>query len=223
VVDVSDWDAMSSYATAVVEEFGRVELVFCVAGIIHTGDLVASDPADVERVLAVNVMGVVHTAKLFLPHLIAAGPGRLVMVSSGFGLMAAPYYSAYSASKFAVRALADSVRQEMALAGHRVVVTCVYPGGVRTPIMRNGRYATGVSRDAVVDGFDRRMARTTPEDAATVILRGVARGRPRVLVGRDAVAVSAFVHAAGATYPGLLARGARAARLLSGFRTHGGA
>jgi NAD(P)-dependent dehydrogenase (short-subunit alcohol dehydrogenase family) len=64
VVDVSDWDAMSSYATTVVEEFGRVELVFCLAGIIHTGDLAASNPADVERVLAVNVMGVVHTASV---------------------------------------------------------------------------------------------------------------------------------------------------------------
>ena len=214
IVDVRHWDAVSSYSRAVIEEFGRVNLVFCLAGVIHTGELAASDPDDVHHVLAVNVMGVVHTAKAFLPHLIAAAPGRLVLVSSGLGLMAAPRYSAYSASKFAVRALSDSLRQEMALAGHPVIVTCVYPGGVDTPIMRNGRYASGIDEGDIIADFHSKVARTSPQDAAVAILRGVQRGRGQVLVGRDAAAVAAFVRAVGNAYPDVVVRAVKAARLL---------
>lgn len=211
-VDVSDWKAAAGFADDVAARFGRVDLVLCVAGVIHTGDVLTMDPADFDHVLRTNVLGALHTAKAFLPHLIASG-GRLVFVSSAFGLMAAPNYSAYCASKFAVRALADSLRQELALAGHDVTVTCAYPGGVRTDIMRRGRFADGVDRDSAIRGFDR-LARTSPEDAAAEIIKGVARGRHRILVGRDAKAVSAFVRATGGAYPGLVVQAVRASQAL---------
>jgi NADP-dependent 3-hydroxy acid dehydrogenase YdfG len=138
-VDVTDRATVLDQATAVQGEFGRVDFVFCAAGVIHTGGLLASDFDDIEYVLNVNLRGVVNTAKAFLPGMVAAGRGHLVTFSSGLGLVAAPRHSAYSASKFAVRGFTESLRQEMVLDGHPVSVTCVFPGGVRTPIMRNGR------------------------------------------------------------------------------------
>jgi NAD(P)-dependent dehydrogenase (short-subunit alcohol dehydrogenase family) len=210
-VDVSNWEAVRACAQDVAEGFGRVDTVFCVAGVIHTGDVMSTDPGDFEHVLRVNALGSFNTAKAFLPYLLGSS-GRLVFVSSAFGLMAAPNYSAYCASKFAVRALAESLQQEMAMAGHGVQVSCAYPGGVKTGIMRRGRYAVDVDRVAVEDAFDNRIARLAPDEAAAVILRGVERGKRRILVGRDARAVSAFVRVAGGSYPALVTRIAGAVR-----------
>ena len=217
-VDVADSEAVARSADKLAARFGHVDLVYCLAGIIHTGPIASTEPADFEHVLRVNVMGAFNTAKAFLPHLIASGNGRLVFVSSAFGLMAAPNYSAYCASKFAIRGLADSLRQEMKLAGHNVQVTCAYPGGVRTGIMRRGTYAAGVDRDAAIAAFENGIARTSPEQAAAAILKGVERGKARVLVGSDARAVSLFVRAAGGAYPDLVVRGIRAAAALKATR-----
>src|ERR1035441_4344337 len=102
-VDVTDRQAVLDYSAAVLGDFGGVDLVFCVAGVIHTGSLLASEFAAIDHVINVNQIGVINTAKAFLPHLISSGGGHIVTFSSGFGLMAAPHYSAYNASKFAVR------------------------------------------------------------------------------------------------------------------------
>jgi short-subunit dehydrogenase len=118
--------------------------------------------------------------------------------------MAAPHYSAYNASKFAVRGFSEALRQEMALDGHPVSVTCVYPGGIRTPIMGNGTFAEGEDAAAITAMFDTKIARMQADRAAAIILRGVARRRPQLLVGADAHAVSLFVRVAGSTYQGLL-------------------
>lgn len=202
-VDVTDWQAVLGYSAAVVSEFGGADMVFAVAGVIHTGSLLASEPGDLSRVIDVNVRGMMHTAKAFLPALAASGRGHLVTFSSGFGLMAAPRYSAYCASKFAIRGFSEALRQEMARERRPVAVTCVYPGRIRTPIMRNGSYAAGENAAAVSAAFDR-AARMGPDEAAAVILRGVARRRAQVLVGADARAVSALVRVTGARYQDLL-------------------
>lgn len=205
VVDVSDRAAVREAAAAVAGP-GVVDLLFCVAGTIHTGSLLDSDLADFEHVMGVNFWGTVNTVKALLPQLISSGRSHVVTVSSAFGLMAAPRYSAYCASKFAVRGFAEALRQELALGGQPVQVSCVYPGGVRTQILRRGRFAAGEDADAVSDRFDHRIARTTPERAASVILRGVQRGRPQILVGADARLVSGLLRVTGAGYQRILPR-----------------
>jgi hypothetical protein len=83
-------------------------------------------------------------------------------------------------------------------------VTCVFPGGVRTSIARTAAAAPGVDLGEVADSFDRRIARTDPAEAARVILRGVERGRARVLVGPDARVVDAVTRLLGPAYQWLL-------------------
>jgi short-subunit dehydrogenase len=192
------------HAADVREEFGRVDLAFCVAGVIHTGTLADSDLADFEHVMNVNLWGTVNTVKALLPMIAASGEGHIVTVSSAFGLMAAPRYSAYATSKFAVRGFTEALRQEMAVGGQSVRVSCAFPGGVRTQIIRTGRFAAGEDAAATADRFDRRIARTTPERAASTILRGVQRGRAQILVGADAHLVWLLLRVVGASYQRIL-------------------
>ena len=86
------------------------------------------------------------------------------------------------------RAENEALRQEMLIDGHHVGVSCVHPGGVKTQIARSGRYGPGTDGTELADRFDQ-IARTSPESAARTILRGVERGRPRIIVGADAVAL----------------------------------
>ena len=83
--------------------------------------------ADFDRVLQINLWGVVHGTKEFLPHLIASGDGHLVNISSINGFLAQPGLSAYCASKFAVRGFTETVRAEMIVDRHPVRVTVVHP------------------------------------------------------------------------------------------------
>ncbi len=187
VLDVTDAGAGYQWAEATADRPGGVHMIWNVAGVINAGDVPASSLADIQRLLAVDFWGVVHGTKAFLPHVIASGDGRVVNVSSAFGLLSAPAYGGYNAAKFAVRGWTDALRQEMRLAGHPVSVTCVYPGEVRTPIMDNSTSAAG-AEDARRrrETFNTRVARTEPDRAAALILRGVAARRPRVLVCADA-------------------------------------
>jgi short-subunit dehydrogenase len=141
---------------------------------------------DVERVVDVNFWGVVACTHAFLPHLLASGDGHVINVSSLFGLITFPGQSAYNASKFAVRGFTEALRQEMLVAGHKVRVTCVHPGGIKTAVARSAGAAQGLDAAAIAGVFDRKLALHSPEMAARTILAGVRRGSPRVLIGAEA-------------------------------------
>ena len=138
--------------------------------------------------------------KVFLPHLIESGDGHVVNVSSLFGLFSVPGHGAYNAAKFAVRGFTEALRQEMELAGHPVKVTTVHPGGIKTNIVRNMSAVDTVDTSKLMKTFDKRLANTTPEQAARIILDGVRKNRARVLVGPDAKALDLIVRITGSGY-----------------------
>ncbi|MTE11427.1 SDR family NAD(P)-dependent oxidoreductase [Nocardia aurantiaca] len=204
VLDVAEYEQMLSFADTVIARFGTVHDVFNNAGIGFVGAVENSDIKDLSRVLDVDYWGVVHGTKAFLPHLIASGAGRIANTSSIFGLFAVPTQSAYNAAKFAVRGFTESLRQEMLAAGHPVTVSSVHPGGVRTAIATK---ATGTNLDELehlVHLFDR-LARTSPEKAARVILDGTAQGKAKILVGADAYLADILVRILGSSYQRVLA------------------
>ncbi|MGH3250302.1 MAG: SDR family NAD(P)-dependent oxidoreductase [Trebonia sp.] len=210
-VDVTDQDSMASCAAAVDGEFGRVDLLVCAAGVIHTGTVQGSSWDDTRRVIDVNLLGAMGTVHAFLPLVRASEAGHVVLFSSGFGLLAMPRFAAYSASKFGLRGFSEALAQELGTDGRRVRVTCAYPGVVRTPIMRRGTFAEGEDPDARADGFDR-LARTEPDQAAQVILRRVRQGRARALVGADARAALLAERALAGAYQRVVPWLARLAR-----------
>jgi short-subunit dehydrogenase len=155
-------------------------------------------------VMDVDFWGVVNGTKVFLPHLIASGDGHVVNISSVFGLFSVPGQAAYNSAKFAVRGFTEALRQEMILAKHPVKVTTVHPGGIQTAIARNATVADGLDQVAMAQSFDK-VAMTSPEKAARIILDGVRRNRARVLVGPDAKVLDLVVRITGSGYQRLLA------------------
>jgi NADP-dependent 3-hydroxy acid dehydrogenase YdfG len=205
-LDVTEREAFAVYADAVNEHFGTVNQVYNNAGIAFTGSVEISQFKDLERVMDVDYWGVVNGTKLFLPHLIASGDGHIVNVSSLFGLLAVPGQAAYNAAKFAVRGFTEALRQEMIVAGHPVKVTCVHPGGIKTGIARNAAAAEGLDQEQLAKYFDKRLASTSAQKAARIILDGVSKDKARVLVGNDAKALDLLVRLTGSGYQRLVAR-----------------
>ncbi|GAA2428338.1 MULTISPECIES: SDR family NAD(P)-dependent oxidoreductase [Mycobacteriaceae] len=206
-LNVTEREAFALYADAVAQHFGKVNQIYNNAGIAFTGDIEVSQFKDIERVMDVNFWGVVNGTKEFLPHLIASGDGHVINVSSVFGLFAVPGQAAYNASKFAVRGFTEALRQEMKLAGHPVKVTTVHPGGVKTGIARNSTAVEGLDPKELAKTFDAKLAKTTPERAAKIILEAVRKGNARVLVGPDAKLLDLIIRATGSgAYQDLFSR-----------------
>jgi short-subunit dehydrogenase len=88
----------------------------------------------------------------------------------------------------------------MILAGHPVKVTTVHPGGIKTGIARNMTAAEGLDAQELARAFDTKLARTSPEKAAQIILDGVRKNKARVLVGTDAKILDAIVRLTGSGY-----------------------
>jgi NAD(P)-dependent dehydrogenase (short-subunit alcohol dehydrogenase family) len=208
-VDVRDRAAVRELAASVVAEHGRVNVVVNNAGVALHGDFEEVGYDDFEWVMDVDFWGVVHGTKEFLPHLIASGDGHVVNVSSLFGLLGIPGQTAYNSAKFAVRGFTEALRTEMLVAGHPVGVTCVHPGGIRTGIARNARVTSSHDQAEFARHFDTKLARTTPERAAELIVEGVLAGKPRVVVGADAKLLDAFVRIVGPRYQRVVAQASR--------------
>jgi NADP-dependent 3-hydroxy acid dehydrogenase YdfG len=191
-LDVTERAAFLNYADTVKEHFGMVNQIYNIAGIAFLGDVEVSQFKDIEQVMDVDYWGVVNGTKAFLPHLIASGDGHVINMSSMFGLFGVPGQAAYSSAKFAVRGFTEALRQEMALAGHRVGVTVVHPGYVKTAIARNAGAAEGVDKEAGTKAFDK-VAITSAHRAARTILKAVRNKKARVVVGLDARAFDLLV------------------------------
>jgi NADP-dependent 3-hydroxy acid dehydrogenase YdfG len=199
-LDVTEREAFQVYADAVVEHFGKVNQIYNNAGIAFAGDVEATQFKDIEKVMDVDFWGVVNGTKVFLPHLIASGDGHIINVSSVFGLFSVPGQAAYNAAKFAVRGFTEALRQEMIVAGHPVKVTTVHPGGIKTNIVRNMTAVDSIDKGDLAENFDKKLAKTSPQKAARIILDGVRKNRARVLVGSDAKVLDVIVRATGSGY-----------------------
>lgn len=206
LLNVAEREAMLDYAETVAEEFGRVNVIFNNAGIAFNGEIERTEFKDFERVMDVDFWGVVNGTKAFLPHLIASGDGHIVNVSSLFGLLSQPGQSAYNSAKFAVRGFTESLHQEMIAAGHPVKVSCVHPGGIKTAIARNSTAPNGTDPKRAAEFFDKHLARMPADKAASIIIAGVQKNRPRILVGGDAKMLDLWVRLFGSKYQWISAK-----------------
>lgn len=208
-LDVSDREGVHAWADEVAEEFGQVNFIVNNAGVSVTGTIENISYEDFEWLMNINFWGVINGTKAFLPHIRRAGKGRVVNISSAFGLVASPTQSAYNASKFAVRGFTESLRAELSLEGTEVSATCVHPGGIDTAIVRSSRISdTGPMErtpEEVIEEFENDLVRTSPEDAATTIVDGVEKGKGRILVGSDARVADIVSRLFPAIYPEPLA------------------
>lgn len=205
-LDVADAGAVEAYAETVRASLGNADYLFNVAGLSRVGSFAETPLASFEKVINVNFWGVVRMTKAFLPQLIET-KGGVINISSLFGLIGFAGQTHYCASKFAVRGFSETLAQELEDKG--VAVTSVHPGGVATNIARNAEIDAipGGAADGrkFVDNFDK-LAITSAEKAAEIILNGAAKRKRRVIVGRDAKTVSFIQRMLPQNYAKLLRR-----------------
>jgi NAD(P)-dependent dehydrogenase (short-subunit alcohol dehydrogenase family) len=198
--DVTDADACVGAVAAGVARFGSLDVLVNNAGMSQRSGFAATDLPVVRRVMDVNFFGAVHCTKAALPHIIAAR-GLIVAVSSVAGYTPLIARTAYAASKHAMHGFFESLRTELAPLGVDVMLAC--PSFVATSIDRNAVGGDGLPvRHAQVTTGDR----LAPEDVADRIVRGAARGRRLLLIGRTAVAAWWLSRLAPALYERLMAR-----------------
>jgi len=189
-VDVADREAVHAWADQVVDEHGKVNLIFNNAGVALASTVEGMSYGDFEWLMDVNFWGVVHGTKAFLPHLKASGDGHIINLSSVFGLAGIPSQSAYNSAKFAVRGFTESLRQELDMMSYGVSASSVHPGGIKTGIARSSRIDRSVRDLGISDTDSRERFEKTfitgADKAARVILDGVRRNQRRILVGPDA-------------------------------------
>lgn len=179
VVDVRDREAMERYAREVEASHGGADIIINNAGAAARATIEDMSYEDFGFVIDVNLWGVVHGVKSFMPLLRKRPEGHIVNISSINAMVPFAKNGPYNAAKYAVLGLSETLTQE--LVGSTIRVTCVHPGGIQTNIARSARGVT----QAEADMFGR-VAKTTPKTAAQVILRGVERDQAQVFVGIDA-------------------------------------
>ena len=187
-LDVTDDAALKGWIDEAAREFGGLDGIINNAGLTVVAPFADTPAADFDRVMAVNFGGVVAGCRHALPHLRQRDAAWLVNISSVFGMMGYPAQSAYNSSKFAVRGLTEALYLELGQTDPHIRVIRVHPGGIKTNVVRNAKqiaHMPGATTFDTADAFEK-AARTTPEQAAAVIVDGMERGHHRILIGPDA-------------------------------------
>ena len=133
-LDVADHDACTSVAARVLSKHGFLDILVNNAGIGHVGTILTTDPEDLDRLYAVNVRGMFHLTKAFIPSMIERGRGSIVNVASIGGVLAIRDRVAYCTTKFAVVGLTKCIALDHALSGVRANAVC--PGRVETDFVK---------------------------------------------------------------------------------------
>ena len=185
-LDVADHAAVAAFPQTVTSGHPGVDVLVNNAGVALGGYFKDVSEDNFEWLFNINFWGVVRMTRAFLPLLQAADDARLVNVSSLYGIIAPPGQTAYSASKFAVRGFSEALRRE--LKGSKVGVTVVHPGGVATSIANNARSPTNATPEQIAAAQARanKLLTMPPAEAGEIIVKGIERRKPRVLVGSDA-------------------------------------
>jgi len=178
--DVASREALEAVAGETRASHGQIDLIINNAGISISAPFEKTDPDDFERVMQVNFRGVVNGCRAFLPILRRPG-GQILNVSSCFAWTGYPGKTAYAASKAAIRAFSESLRLELRRDG--IGVTTLYPGAVRTGIVRSGISDSPQQQAREAAFLDQRGF--APERIAKKAIDRLHGNPSRIVIGRD--------------------------------------
>ena len=188
IVDVANRERVYAWAEEVIEQHGQVDCIINNAGVASVCSIEDISYEDFEWVFNIDFYGVLYGTKAFLPHLKQRPEANIVNISSVNGFFPFPNNGPYNCAKHAVKALNQTLIQELRKTS--VKVTSVHPGGIKTNIVRNARFSeenNGQEDESkLIQQFDQ-AAKTSPDKAARIIIKGLRKDRKRQLVGADAV------------------------------------
>jgi len=163
--DVASRESVDTMVAAVRDRFGRIDVLVNNAGYDKVGPFVDSDPADWDRIIGINLYGVLHTSKAVLPIMVEQGGGRVVNLASDAGRVGSSGEAVYSAAKGGIIAFTKTARE---MARHQVAVNCVCPGPTDTALFASVTEDNPKLRDALIKAIPlRRLAQ--PADLANAV------------------------------------------------------
>ena len=202
LLDVADKDSIEALPQKVIDQHGKVDLVFNNAGVTTGSHFKDMDEDNWDWVMGINFDGVVNSTRAFIPHMINNTEAAIVNTSSIFGMVAVPGQTVYHATKFAVRGFTESLALEMKETNPNLQIHCVHPGHIGTNIAATARMneedfnRDEGARDSI---FTRNAPKTQkemgdlfreggmhPSKAAEIILNGVKKNKSRIFIGLDA-------------------------------------
>lgn len=201
LLDVSNKESIEALPQKVIDQHGKVDLVFNNAGVTTGAYFKDMDEENWDWVMGINFDGVVNSTRAFIPHLIKNSEAAIVNTSSIFGIVTIPGQSVYHATKFAVRGFTESLALEMRQTNPNLQIHCVHPGHIGTNISATARMSDeDVNKMQPKSSiFNRKSPKTHqemgkqfreegmhPSKAAKIILDGVKKNKSKIFVGLDA-------------------------------------
>ena len=201
LLDVSDKESIEALPQKVIDQHGKVDLVFNNAGVTTGAHFKDMDENNWDWVMGINFNGVVNSTRAFIPHMINNSEAAIVNTSSIFGMVAVPGQTVYHATKFAVRGFTESLALEMKQTNPNLQIHCVHPGHIGTNIAATARmsdedFNDNETRPSI---FSKNAPKTQqemgelfreggmhPSKAAKIILNGVKKNKSRIFIGLDA-------------------------------------
>lgn len=184
-LDLSDTSNLAGKVDAVLDRFGRIDILVNNGGISQRSFAADTSLETVRRIMETNFFGTVALTGAVLPVMLGKGSGRIVVISSLVGKIGTPLRSSYAASKHALHGYFDSLRAEIQRKGIGVTIVC--PGFIRTSISVNALTADG-SCHGVMD--DAQACGMSADLCASRLLKAIASGRDEVFIGgRELLAV----------------------------------
>ena len=203
LLDVADKDSIEALPQKVIDQHGKVDLVFNNAGVTTGSHFKDMDEDNWDWVMGINFDGVINSTRAFIPHMVDSPEAAIVNTSSIFGMVAVPGQTVYHATKFAVRGFTESLAMEMKETNPNLQIHCVHPGHIGTNIAADARFdeenfnqdETQVSNSIFTRNAPKsqkemgdlfREGGMHPSKAAEIILNGVKKNKTRIFIGLDA-------------------------------------
>lgn len=203
LLDVSDKEAIEALPKKVIDQHGKVDMVFNNAGVTTGSHFKDMNEDNWDWVMGINFDGVINSTRAFIPHMVDSPEAAIVNTSSIFGMVAVPGQTVYHATKFAVRGFTESLAMEMKETNPNLQIHCVHPGHIGTNIAADARFDeenfnqddTQVSNSIFTRNAPKsqkemgdlfREGGMHPSKAAEIILNGVKKNKTRIFIGLDA-------------------------------------
>jgi NAD(P)-dependent dehydrogenase (short-subunit alcohol dehydrogenase family) len=182
-LDVTSDSSVDRLIAGIIEKEGRIDAVVNSAGIVIAGAVEDTTPAEALRQFETNLLGVLRVTRAVLPHMRRHGSGNVINIGSIGGLLAIPYQGIYSASKFALEGMTESLRLEVKQFG--IHVSLVEPGDHRTALTGNRIRTEAATYGERAERAIGKMAKDEqagpdPDGVARVVLKALESRRPRL-------------------------------------------
>jgi short-subunit dehydrogenase len=202
-LDVADSQAINDFKEMIMKTYSpqKITLVNNAGVALYSGTFAETSMEDFDWLININLYGVIRMTKAFLPIMLAQNQGNIVNVSSIFGIIGVQYQSAYCTAKFGVKGFSDVLKMELMDTG--IKVSSVHPGGIKTKIASSAKVSESQDPRQVaadLEKFEREALINTPEYAAEVIMKGIEKGKQRILIGRDAKIIDILARSFPSTY-----------------------